>query len=430
VTARSTAPSARVEKSDAARPSEVTLVGQAAAGWPGVAGLWEWLNRHPLIADACFAILLTGLLGVRGGGDVRDGVVVTHRDVLGLILGVVLCVALAWRRRYPLCIFAFMCALAATQWSIGLVLPADAALLVGLYTVAAHCPRRSALIAAGVLEAGVLAVVIHWTPAPGPLTSFIFLSGMATAAFVLGVNIQTRRDYLASLEDRALRAEHERDQQSQIAAAGERTRIAREMHDIVAHNLSVMIALADGAAFAARTGSPDAERAARQVSDTGRGALTEMQRLLGVLRGADSTALRAPQPGVEQLDDLVDQVRSAGLPTSLIISGAPFPLSATVALAIYRVTQEALTNVLKHASAPTEATVELRYDRPVVELSIRDDGTGNATHPGAVSGHGLTGMRERVALFGARLDAGPAPTGGWRVHVRISGSGNPDEQSA
>ncbi|HEX3786009.1 MAG TPA: sensor histidine kinase [Pseudonocardiaceae bacterium] len=430
MTASTAGSSTADEESGAARSSEVTLAGQAAAGWPGIAWLRDRLNRHPMLADACFALLLMGLLGSRGSGNFRGAELVGQHDAVGLTLGLVLCAALIWRRRYPLTVFCFMCVVAATQWSIGLVLVADAALLVGLYTIAAHCPRRPALVAGGVLEAGILGAVIRWTPPPGMLTSFIFLSGMALAAFVLGVNIQTRRAYLASLEDRTLRAERERDQQSQIAAASERTRIAREMHDIVAHNLSVMIALADGAAFAARTGSPDAERAARQVSDTGRGALTEMQRLLGVLRGAEPTTLRAPQPGVEQLDDLVNQVRSAGLPTSLTISGAPFPLSATVALAIYRVTQEALTNVLKHATAPTEATVRLRYDDPVIELSITDNGSGGAKGGRTVGGHGLTGMRERVALFDGTLDVGPTPAGGWRVHAWIGGSGQPEQHSS
>jgi signal transduction histidine kinase len=251
------------------------------------------------------------------------------------------------------------------------------------------------------------------------LALFIFLTGMAVAAYVLGVNIQTRRAYLASLEDRAQRAEHERDQQSQIAAANERTRIAREMHDIVAHNLSVMIALADGAAYAARTGSPKAERAARQVSDTGRQALAEMQRLLGVLRANEPAAQRAPQPGVEAMDDLVNQVRAAGLATTLTITGAPFPLQATVALALYRVTQEALTNVLKHANSPSEAKVVLGYDEPVVTLTITDDGAAGPTASGR-GGHGLTGMAERVAMFDARIDAGPMPGGGWRVHTSIT----------
>ena len=391
----------------------------AATGWPGLARARELVNRFPLVSDATLMLVLVAALGTPRGGRLGGASPDGHPVLVGVVLSVLLCGALLWRRRFPLIVFGFMCVVATVQWLAGYVLVADAALLVALYTVAALRPRRQSLIAAAVLELGIGGVVIRWSPAPGALALFIFLTGMAVAAYVLGVNIQTRRAYLASLEDRARRAEHERDQQSQIAAANERTRIAREMHDIVAHNLSVMIALADGAAYAARTGSPNAERAARQVSDTGRQALSEMQRLLGVLRAGEPGAERAPQPGVEALDDLVNQVRAAGLATTLTITGSPFPLQATVALALYRVTQEALTNVLKHANSPSEAKVVLGYDEPVVTLTITDDGAPRPSATGR-GGHGLTGMAERVAMFDARIDAGPMPGGGWRVHTSIT----------
>jgi signal transduction histidine kinase len=303
---------------------------------------------------------------------------------------------------------------------------ADAALLVALYTVAAHCDRRLALAAAGVLEVGVGLAVLRWWHHTRGLPSFVFLTGMATAAFVLGVNIRTRRAYLTSLVDRAVRAEHERDQQSQIASARERARIAREMHDIIAHNLSVMIALADGAAFAARAGSARAPEAAAQVSATGRQALAEMHRLLGVLRGGEPDASRAPQPGIKQLDDLVTQVRSAGLPTSLTISGQPFDLPSTAQLAVYRVVQEALTNVLKHADSPTQACVRLSYLQPSLELLIWDDGhTRDGSGAGVTAGHGLAGMRERAGMFGGEVRASPRPEGGWQVSVRLDVDGEP-----
>jgi signal transduction histidine kinase len=292
--------------------------------------------------------------------------------------------------------------------------------LVALYTVAAHCDRKRALTAAGVLEVGGALAVLHWAPPQRDLAGFVFLSGLVTAALVLGVNIRTRRAYLASLQDRALRAEHERDQQVQIATASERTRIAREMHDIVAHNLSVMIALADGAAFAARRSATDAEAAARQVSATGRQALSEMQRLLGVLRGDGPTRTLAPQPGIGQIDDLVTQVRTAGLATSFTVSGQPFALPPTAQLVVYRLIQEALTNVLKHAKSPTQAEVTVRYDDPIIELEITDDGRDRTEPADKGAGHGLTGMRERAAVFGGRVDAGPRPVGGWRVHARFA----------
>jgi signal transduction histidine kinase len=388
---------------------ETAAADRPAGGWPAFAGLRDVVTRHPVVADCLLTTLLLLLVGARRGplGEVLPGA----------MFAVLLCAPLVLRRRYPVPVFAFQCLVAFGQWLHGSVQVADAALLVGLYTVAAHCPRRWALAAAGALEIGVGLAVLRWWENARGIPTLVLLSGMVTAAFVLGVNLRTRRAYLASLEDRARRAEHERDQQSRIAAAGERARIAREMHDIVAHNLSVMIALADGAAFAARTGSPQAESAARQVSETGRQALAEMHRLLGVLREDTGTDVsRAPLPGIEQLDDLVAQVRAAGLATSLTVSGQPFPLPSTAQLAIYRVVQEALTNVLKHADTPTGVRVLLCYDQPTVRLVIVVDGRSPGTAVSEPSaGHGLAGMRERAAMFGGEVSAGPAPGGGWQV---------------
>jgi signal transduction histidine kinase len=390
----------------------------AAHAWPGLAWLRERTGRHPLTADAGLAALLL-LVATFRRGELAD-----HR-ALSVVLGVLLIAPLVWRRRHPFAVFGVVCVVAATQWLLGRVLVADLALLVALYTVAAHCDRRKALSAAAVIEVGVLLAVIRWAPPQGVLTGFVFLSGMATAAFVLGVNIRTRRAYLESLEDRALRAEHERDQQAQLAAASERARIAREMHDVVAHNLSVMIALADGAAFAARSNSAETEAAARHVAQTGRQALTEMHRLLGVLRNGEDSP-RAPQPGIDQIDDLVAQVRTAGLPTSFTMTGRPFPLPSTAQLAVYRLIQEALTNVLKHADSPTEAKVTLHYDDPVVTLGVIDDGRGDsARHNPGSGGHGLSGMRERAAVFNGSVEAGPRQTRGWQVRATLDSGRTP-----
>lgn len=389
-------------------------MGRPFAGPPWLARLRDLVGTHPQTADFGFAVALMVLVGV------RSGPVDVHLPV-GRIFVVLLCLPLVWRRRFPRTVFGFQCVVALVQWSAGFVQVADVALLVGLYTVAAHCTREWAVAAAGVLELGVaMSVVRWWTDNLKVVPSIVLLSGMVTAAFVLGVNLRTRRAYLASLEDRALRAETERDQQSRIAAAGERARIAREMHDIVAHNLSVMIALADGAAYAIRTGSAEAESAARQVSDTGRQALAEMQRLLGVLRDETDTTTRAPQPGIDQLDELIAQVRATGLAASLTVSGRPFALPTTAQLAVYRVVQEALTNVLKHADAPHRAQVNLRYAESELRVDVIDDGAPTVLDPNRPSGHGLAGMRERAALFGGDVAAGPVAGGGWRVALRMS----------
>ena len=369
--------------------------------------LRDWPRQHPSLLDAVLTAVLLLLVPFQASHGVA-------------ILGALLAVPLIWRRRYPMTVFACVAAVAIVQWFVGPVLINDIALLIAVYTVAAKRGRARALIALGVLELGVVLAVLRWSGPNKPL-AFVFLSGMAVAAFVLGRNVRTRRAYLATLEDRARRAEHERDQQAQLAAAAERARIAREMHDIVTHNLSVMITLADGAAFAARGNPVAAEGAARQVSATGRQALAEMHRLLGVLRGNGSEAMRAPQPGIDQLDALAAQVRSAGLPTSLTLTGTPFPVSPTAELAVYRVVQEALTNVLKHAVSPTTARVTVRYREPVLEVEVDDDGMAGAGAPRPSSpGHGLGGMAERVSMFDGSVHAGPRPGGGWRVHATLA----------
>ena len=391
----------------------MTTDGVATARWYRLARLRAWPRRHPLVADTVLMLAFVLFVGFRRAepGELRH---------ISLLLGALLVVPLIWRRRYPMTVFGVMATVAAIQWLVGRAEIADIALLVALYTVAAHRGRWHALCAWAVLEIGVVLAAVKWAE-QGRLSGIVFLSGMATAAFVLGRNVRTRRAYLASLEDRARRAEHERDQQAQLSAAAERARIAREMHDIVTHNLSVMIALADGAAFAARGNPLAAEGAARQVSATGRQALTEMHRLLGVLRDSPIEGrepMRAPQPGIEQLDTLVAQVRSAGLPTSLTVTGTPFPVALTAQLAVYRVVQEALTNVLKHAETPTTARVRLRYADPVVEVEIDDDGRGSPEHS-VSNGHGLGGMAERVAMFDGRVRAGPRAGGGWLVHAKL-----------
>jgi signal transduction histidine kinase len=382
----------------------------AATRRPGLARLRAWPHRHPITVDTVLT-LVVGLalvsLTARTPGERGWETALSAALVLPLVA----------RRHAPLPVFGWMAAVSTVQWFTGKATVTDAALLIALYSIAAYRGRRAALLALAVLEIGIVFAVLKWTPQEGKVTAIVFLSGMTTAAYALGRNMRTRQAYLSSLEDRAHRAEHERDQQARLAAATERTRIAREMHDIVAHNLSVMIALSDGVAFAARAHPEQAEAAARQVSTTGRAALGEMHRLLGVLRGGPDLP-RSPQPGIEGLPDLVAQVRTTGLPASLTVSGQPFPLSPTAQLAVYRLAQEALTNVLKHADSPAEARVLLRYRDPIVEVQIDDNGQGNLPVP-ASRGHGLNGMAERAAMFDGHVTAGPRPGGGWRVRAEL-----------
>ncbi|SCK09889.1 Signal transduction histidine kinase [Streptomyces sp. WMMB 714] len=370
----------------------------------------------PTAADA----LLVAVVSVPVVLLVSDG---TSGRPSSLALQAGLLVPLVWRRRAPLAVFGAVAATAFVQWLAGVRLSADAALLVALYTVAAYSGPRRTVLAGAVLEAGIVLDSLSWAPEGGAAGNFVSLSAMAVAAAVIGTNVRTRRSHLASVEDRAVRLERERDQRDRLAVAGERARIAREMHDIVSHNLSVMVALADGAVFAQFRSPGTTTAAVRQISGTGRQALTDMRRFLGVLRADEPDALRHPVPGIDQLEPLVDQVRAAGLPTRLRQTGDPSPVPAAAQLTVYRLVQESLTNTLKHTPAGTRAEVRVRCSTEAVAVEIIDDGASTDRTDGARGappGHGIAGMRERAAVYGATLEAGPSPHGrGWQVAARL-----------
>ncbi len=370
-------------------------------------------RRAPWVGDALLvaAISAGGLLN---GPDSPGG-------PYGWLLSVGLALPLLARRRWPVAVFAGVAAIAFVQWIVDVRAFGDAALLVALYTVASSRPLRITLTAAAVLEVGVGLAAARWGN-PAPVHAFIALSALATAAGAIGINVRHRRAFVASLHERAARLERERDQQGRLSAAAERSRIAREMHDIIAHNLSVMIALADGATYAVHDDPDGAEAAMRNASRTGRQALTEMRRLLGVLVDEPGGDDRAPQPGLVQIDPLIEQVRLAGLPVSLSQSGArPEHVPAGLELAAYRIVQEALTNTLKHAGPGAEAFIGLGWRADRLCLEVRDTGTAAATVPseGPAARGGLRGMRERAAVYDGTLEAGPWSGGGWRVRTEL-----------
>jgi signal transduction histidine kinase len=330
-----------------------------------------------------------------------------------------LTVPLVARRIWPAAVFGWLMVVSAAAglWNVRLVF--SFALVVALYTVAALESRRRALLAAGLLECGVtIAVVVlsgsQWWHAA------ILCSGMVGAALGLGLYTATRRAYLQELHDRAARLERERDQQKELAVAAERGRITREMHDIVAHHLAVMIALSDGAAAASATSSPRAADAMRTVSATGRQALADTRRLLsGPADAAGPENGRQPLPDLTGIDALVAGVRAAGLPVSYELTGAPAPLSAGMQLTVYRLIQEALTNTLKHAGAGASAVVRLAYLPGELRLDIEDDGAGVRALQPSDTGRGLAGMRQRVQTFGGEVQAGPRSPAGWRVSAQL-----------
>jgi signal transduction histidine kinase len=339
-----------------------------------------------------------------------------------LPLDVAACLALGWRRSRSIPVLAVVVAVDVAQ--IVANVPANTLIyvtLIAIYSVAAYASRRLAVVALLGTYVGIFGALL--SPAASIETGFVTAAALMAAAAVLGDNIRTRRAYLTAVEERVARMERERDAQATIAAAAERTRIAREMHDVVAHSLSVMVSQADGAGYAMDSSPDQARRAIATVAETGRHAMAEMHLLLGVLRSTQDERELTPQPGVDQLDDLIARTQSAGLPVTLSVHGAPTPLSTGLSLTVYRIVQEAMTNILKHAGPAVTATVQLRYLAHDLEVDITDTG-----HPGRPSltgplpsegRHGLIGMRERAAVYGGSLQAGPVDGSGWRTCVRL-----------
>jgi signal transduction histidine kinase len=388
------------------------------------------VRTHPLATDALVAAVLLALSTVwlAGSGFASPRTIVVQTALIA---------AIAARRIWPSAVLLLTSAIAFGQWLLGFPLMGDAALLVALYTVAAHQSRLRAVAAAGLLEAGAVLAAVKWEPAGTPERSLLFLTATVVAALFTGLTAASGSKYLDWMDERARRLELERDQQAEIAAAAERTRIARELHDIVSHSLSVVITLADAAAIVSRADPGQGTEAMTEVSEVGRRALADMRAMLGVLRTGKSSGLAsssgpasssglvpppalAPQPGVAELGALVEQIRATGLAAEVAVEGPSFALGAAAELTVYRIVQEALTNALRHAEA-RRALVTITYDNPEVRVRVADDGPVPGQLPASGQlrgpGHGLDGMRERVALHGGTLRAGPAAGGGWLVEA-------------
>ncbi len=326
------------------------------------------LVRHrPVVLD--WAIVVVLCVGTVVGWALDRA----HQPGWALPLDLAACLALRWRRSRPLPVLAVVVAVDVVQ--IVADVPANTLIyvtLIAIYSVAAYASRRQAVAALLGTYVGIFGALL--SSAASIEGGIVTATALMAAAAVLGDNIRTRRAYLAAVEERAARMERERDAQAAIAAAAERTRIAREMHDVVAHSLSVMVAQADGAGYVMDSSPDKARRAIATVAETGRQALTEMHRLLGVLRSTHVEEDLTPQPGVDQLDALIGRTQSAGLPVTLSVQGSPVPLSPGLSLTVYRIVQEALTNTLKHAGPAVTATVQLRYLAHDVEIEVTDNG--------------------------------------------------------
>jgi signal transduction histidine kinase len=301
--------------------------------------------------------------------------------------------------------------------------------LIALYTLASRGPLRVLGWAVALALVEVTLAVWVLADVASPVQGMFFLLGTVTAATALGLTVRTRRMYVASLEDRAHRLEVERDQRERLTSAAERTRIAREMHDILGHNLSVMVTLADGAATLAANRNESSTEALRILADTGRQAMGELRRVLGVLREEerDPRSL-SPQPGIGDLDALLSRVRAAGLPVAYRTSGDLDGLGGGMQLAVYRIVQEALTNTLKHAGPGATADVALSNEAGRVHVRVADTGATATAGPPEEPGHGLVGIRQRAALYGGDVHIGPREHGpGWIVDAVLEAPAQPGD---
>jgi len=345
-----------------------------------------------------------------------------HPDSAMVAVAILTAVPLLARRRWPVPVFCCVLVLfvIAGLWD-NFATANGIAMLIALYTVAALRPPREVLACAGTLFV-VIVVGTVYTVGDDWWYDGIFIVGLFSAALGLGLYSATRRAYLAGLTDRAERLERERDQQVALATAAERARIAREMHDIVAHNLTVMVTLSEAAAKSVPTSPARSAELMRGVSAIGRRALTDTRSLLGVLRQGPVPASPdvLPVPGLAQLDELADQVRAAGLITAVEISGQVPDLPEGLQLIVYRLVQEALTNTLKHAGPGARAVVRLRFLPGELRLDVDDDGAGGKDGADPGSGSGLLGMRERARAYGGDVLAGPREPHGWRVSANLN----------
>jgi signal transduction histidine kinase len=370
-----------------------------------------WLGKpSPRAVDVWVAVVVgLPVIGTSVGNGVQQ-----HRAIAGLLVGVASVSALLVRRRWP---FATLIAILA----IAVASPVDAQfilpLAVALYTIGSRRSWEAAIAGAGiVVGTGLVYVLVG-----GPGLGYDDLIGTALACSVasgVGLYVGSKRSTMEALEDRAERLDREGELLAERAVAEERVRIAQELHDVVAHNVSLIVVQAQ--ALGATVADPRVAEATDVIAGLGREAMAEMHRTLKLLRARDDDAAeRAPQPGLGDLDGLLERSRTAGVQVELAVEGEPRALAQSVDLSAFRIVQEALTNVVKHADrAPTRVMVD--YGPEALELTIRDSGdtTADAPMPG-VGGHGLIGMRERAALFGGTLSAGPCNGHGFEVRASL-----------
>lgn len=354
---------------------------------------------------------------------------VAAADLPAFALSALLIIPLAWRRTYPWQSGAAMAVAALLNVAfLSVPVPAQTLVLVMVFSLAAYAPRWASLggLVLALLGGAMFVVRFSFIPngpsgsIPAFLITLVAIDAVVLVSWTLGDLVRNRRLTVQALQDRAHRLEIERQQERDLAAADERSHVAREMHDIVAHSLSVIITQADGARYASAQDPAVATETLGTIAETGRASLRDMRRLLGVLRGDDVASVR-PLPTLADVETLVDTVRRSGLEVALEQAGEPQrAMPSGAELTGYRVVQEGLTNVLKHAGPNASAQVLLEWTGRGLQIRIDDDGRGAGADPAtAGSGQGITGMTERLSLYDGTVEAAPKPGGGFRVHAFI-----------
>ena len=359
--------------------------------------------------------LPAAVLVVAGQVEVWAGGSFSARRLADALLVLLMTASLAWRRRAPVAVVSVVAVSSTLGYAFldGFGTPLIA-LLVAVYSLGAHAAGRAREVGVGVVVAGVAASeLVAVSRGDDPAFPGVWL--LLALPFVLGRLRRWQMLDAARLRERAAQLERERDEKARLAVAQERERIARDLHDVIAHAVSLIVVQARAGRRTAGGESGATRESLDAIEGTGREALTEMRRLVGMLRTDREAAVVAPQPGLGQLDALVSQVTEAGLPVELSIEGDVAELPAGIDVSAYRIVQEALTNALKHAG-PATARVVVRYRPEELELEVVDTGLGLAE---AGSGHGLVGMHERVSLYGGEIEAGSGDAGGFTVRARL-----------
>lgn len=384
----------------------------------------RWKQRfadHPAAVDAAWATLFLAVAFVSTSGtpSSRD-VVEPTSEALGTLLLIGTAVPYYLRRKAPFAIFVLASSAVLVLSGLGYFEGATPVIaLFGAFTVGARCGPR--WVAAGYAFVVVGLITLYLSDPPGfDFGGMVANVGMFAAAFLLGWAQQSRAARLEAFEQRTEAVAREQAEEARRALADERLRIAQELHDVVAHSMGVIAVQAGAGMHVIDTDPAEAKRSLEAISSTSRSTLTEIRRLLGVLRDDEggATAL-APAPGLDDLPALTADLADAGVPTRLRIDGPPDDVPKGVELTSYRIVQEALTNVLKHGGIGATAEVVVALRPGAVEIDVVDDGRGIDLAADPEAGHGLVGMRERVAVYGGTLHAGPQPSGGFRVHARL-----------